>query len=105
MPMWTRDISISRRFTLTLEDRQSKECARNALLGDPCPIEIGNHFRLCNNRRTQQALGYRTPAELFTSISVEAVHGAMVESSKTRAVTAGPKSIRGPLSTSPFLSI
>jgi hypothetical protein len=28
MPMWTKDISISRRCTRIFEDRQDKECAR-----------------------------------------------------------------------------
>ena len=97
--MWTKDISISRSSTRIFEDRQSKEGARDALLGDPCPIDIGNHLRLYDNMRTHQALGYLTPAELFTSIPVEANHGPMVESSKTKAVAAGPQSIRGPLST------
>jgi len=41
---------------------------------------IGNYFRFYNTERPHQALGYRTPAEVFTSIPVEATSRGMVES-------------------------
>ena len=41
---------------------------------------IGNYFRFYNTERPHQALGYRTPAEVFNSIPVEATHGDVVES-------------------------
>ena len=41
---------------------------------------ISNYFRFYNTERPHQALGYRTPAEVFTSIPVEATNGGMVES-------------------------
>ena len=47
---------------------------RNARIG------LGNYFRFYNTERPHQALGYRTPAEVFTSITVESAYGGMVES-------------------------
>jgi hypothetical protein len=41
---------------------------------------IGDYFRFYNAERPHQALGYRTPAEVFTSMPVEVVHGGMLES-------------------------
>jgi putative transposase len=41
---------------------------------------IGDYFRFYNAERPHQALGYRTPAEVFTSILVEVTQGGMVES-------------------------
>ncbi len=51
-----------------------------------------NYFRFYNTERPHQALGYRTPAEVFTSIPVEATaNGGMVESlTLDTLVTAGP---------------
>jgi len=43
-------------------------------------IGLGNYFRFYNTERPHQALGYRTPAEVYTAIQVEAVNGGMVES-------------------------
>ena len=40
---------------------------------------IGDYFRFYNAERPHQALGYRTPAEVFTSILVEVTQGGMVE--------------------------
>ena len=52
---------------------------------------IGNYFRFYNTERPHQALGYRTPAEVFTSIPVEATNGGMVESlTLDTLMTAGP---------------
>ncbi len=44
---------------------------------------IGDYFRFYNAERPHQALGYRTPAEVFTSILVEVTQGGMVESLTT----------------------
>ena len=41
---------------------------------------IGEYFRFYNNLRPHQALGYRTPAEVFASRPVEATNEGMVES-------------------------
>ena len=41
---------------------------------------IGSYFRFYNNLRPHQALGYRTPAEVFASRPMEATNGGMVES-------------------------
>ena len=41
---------------------------------------IGDYFRFYNDERPHQAHGYRTPAEVFTSTTVETTNGGMVES-------------------------
>jgi len=48
--------------------------------GREARIGLGNYFRFYNTERPHQALGYRTPAEVFTSIPVEVTSGGMVES-------------------------
>ena len=59
--------------------------------GRDARIGIGNYFRFYNTERPHQALGYRTPAEVFTSIPVEATNGGMVESlTLDTQRTAGP---------------
>ncbi len=40
---------------------------------------IGEYFRFYNTERPHQALGYRTPAEVYTSL-VESVNGGVIES-------------------------
>jgi len=61
---------------------------------------IGNYFRFYNTERPHQALGYRTPAEVFNAIPVEATSRSMVES-----LTPDPLRIAGPnLSIAPILS-
>jgi putative transposase len=61
---------------------------------------IGKYFRFYNTERPHQALGYRTPAEVFNSIPVEATNGGMVES-----LTSDPLRIAGPnLNLAPILS-
>ena len=61
---------------------------------------IGKYFRFYNTERPHQALGYRTPAEVFNSIPVEATNGGMVES-----LTSDPLRIAGPtLNIAPILS-
>jgi len=48
--------------------------------GREARIGLGNYFRFYNTERPHQALGYRTPAEVFTSTSVGATSTSMVES-------------------------
>ena len=61
---------------------------------------IGNYFRFYNTERPHQALGYRTPAEIFSSIPVDATSRGMVES-----LTPDPLRIAGPdLNTASILS-
>ena len=68
--------------------------------GKEAKVGIGNYFRFYNTERPHQALGYRTPAEVFTSIPVEATNGGMVES-----LTPDPLRIAGPnLNIAPVLS-
>ena len=68
--------------------------------GREARIGLGNYFRFYNTERPHQALGYRTPAEVFTSISMESTEGGMVES-----LTTDPLRIAGPaLSIAPILS-
>ena len=59
--------------------------------GREARVGIGNYLRFYNTERPHQALGYRTPAEVFTSTPVEATNGSMVESLTPDAPrTAGP---------------
>jgi len=61
---------------------------------------IGNYFSFYNTERPHQALGYRTPAEVFTSTPVEATNGSMVKS-----LTSNTLRIAEPnLNTAPILS-
>jgi len=48
--------------------------------GREARIGLGNYFRFYNTERPHQTHGYRTPAEVFTSMTVEATNGGMVES-------------------------
>ena len=41
---------------------------------------IGNYFRFYNTQRPHQALGYRTPAEKYTTIPFEDTEGGVLES-------------------------
>ena len=76
--------------------------------GRDARIGIGDYFRFYNTERPHQALGYRTPAEVFipsvaegfNSIPVEATNGGMVES-----LTSDPLRIAEPtLNIAPILS-
>jgi putative transposase len=68
--------------------------ARDARIG------LGSYFRFYNTERPHQALCYRTPAKVFTSIPVEVTSGGMVES-----LTPDPLRIAGPdLNIAPILS-
>jgi len=59
--------------------------------GRDARIGLGSYFRFYNTERPHQALGYRTPAEVFTSIPVEATNEGMVESlTLDTLMTAGP---------------
>jgi len=61
---------------------------------------IGDYFRFYNTKRPHQALGYRTPAEVFNSTPVEATIAGMIES-----LTPDPLRIAGPnLNIDPILS-
>jgi len=58
---------------------------------------IGDYFRFYNTERPHQALGYRTPAEVFAS-SLAATHGGMVESLTPDTLrTAGPNLNMAPI--------
>ena len=68
--------------------------ARDARVG------LANYFRFYNAKRPHQALGYRTPAEVFASTPIEATNGGMIES-----LTPDPLRIAGPdLNIAPILS-
>ena len=68
--------------------------------GREARIGLGNYFRFYNTERPHQALGYRTPAEVFTSTPVEATSTSMVES-----LTPDPLRIAVPaLNIAPILS-
>jgi len=68
--------------------------ARDARIG------LGSYFRFYNTERPHQALGYRTPAEVFTSTPVEATDRGMIES-----LAPDPLRIAGPtLNIAPILS-
>ena len=61
---------------------------------------LGNYFCFYNTERPHQTHGYRTPAEVFTSILVEATSRGMVES-----LPSDPLRIAGPtLNIAPVLS-
>jgi len=68
--------------------------------GREARISLGNYFRFYNTERPHQSHGYRTPAEVFTSIPVEATSAGMVES-----LTPDPLRVVEPdLNTTPILS-
>jgi hypothetical protein len=68
--------------------------------GRDARIGTGDYFRFYNAERPHQALGYLTPAEVFTSIPVEVAYESMVESLTPDTLrTAGPS-----LNTAPILS-
>ncbi len=68
--------------------------------GRDARVGLGNYFCFYNTERPHQALGYRAPAEVFTSTPVDATNRGMVES-----LTPDPLRIAGPtLNTAPILS-
>ena len=48
--------------------------------GKDARIGIGEYFRFYNMARPHQALGYRTPGEVFTSIPFEDTEKGVIES-------------------------
>jgi len=67
--------------------------------GREARISLGNYFRFYNTERPHQTHGYRTPAEVYTTIQVEATSAGMVES-----LTPDPLRIVEPdLNTAPIL--
>ena len=48
--------------------------------GKEAKIGLGNYFRFYNAERPHQALGYRTPAEVFNTTPVETTSVGMIES-------------------------
>lgn len=50
---------------------------------------IGSYFRFYNAERPHQALGYRTPAEVFLSAPVETTNRGLVESARQDSPIAG----------------
>ena len=68
--------------------------------GRDARICLGNYFRFYNTERPHQALGYRTPVEVYNLIPVEVRNEGMVES-----LTSDPLRIAGPnLNIAPILS-
>ena len=58
--------------------------------GKDARIGIGAYFRFYNMARPHQALGYRTPGEVFTSIPFEDTEKGVIESLPLDAInTAG----------------
>ena len=75
-------------------------CLRAYRDGRDARISLGNYFTFYNTERPHQALGYRTPTEVFTSTPVEATSTGMVES-----LTPDPLRIAGSaLNITPILS-
>jgi putative transposase len=68
--------------------------------GREARIGIGNYFRFYNTERPHQTHGYRTPTEVYSAITVEAINEGMVES-----LPSDPLRIAGPnLNSAPILS-
>jgi len=68
--------------------------------GRDARIGLGNYFRFYNTERPHQTHGYRTPAEVYSAIQVEATSRGMVE-----FLTPDPLRIAGPtLNIAPILS-
>jgi putative transposase len=68
--------------------------------GREARIGLGNYFRFYNTERPHQSHGYRTPAEVYYTTTVEATGTGMVES-----LTLGPLRIAEPdLNIAPILS-
>ena len=45
-----------------------------------CPTRISDYFRFYNTARPHQALGYRTPGDVFTSIPFDEPEKGVIES-------------------------
>ena len=73
--------------------------------GSDARAGIGDYFRFYNTERPHQSLGYRTPAEVFASSQVEAIHGVVVESLTLDTLTTDSLRVAGPnLNIAPILS-
>jgi putative transposase len=73
--------------------------------GREARAEIGKYFHFYNTERPHQALGYKTPAEVFSSNLLETTCGGVVESWKPAIHTSNPVGMAGPyLNLGPFLS-
>jgi len=59
--------------------------------GSDARIGLGDYFRFYNSERPHRSHSYRTPAEVFTSTTVEPANGGMVES-----LTPDPLRVAGP---------
>ncbi len=59
--------------------------------GREARIGLGNYFRFYNTEHPHQTYGYRTPAEVYSVIQVEATSTDMVE-----FLTSDPLRIAGP---------
>jgi putative transposase len=58
--------------------------------GKDARIAIGDYFRFYNTARPHQALGYRTPGDVFTSVTFDEAEKGVIESLTTSTVdTAG----------------
>jgi len=64
--------------------------------GRDARVGIGDYFLFYNAERPHQALGYRTPAEVFIPIPVEAPNKGMVQSLISDIPSIGPMRIAGP---------
>ena len=68
--------------------------------GREARIGLGNYFRFYNTERPHQSHGYRTPAEVYYTTTVEATNGGMV-----KFLPSDPLRIAGPdLNIAPILS-
>ena len=67
--------------------------------GRDARVGIGDYFRFYNTERPHQALGYRTPAEVFT-IAIESVCKGVIESLTSSA----PRTAGSDLNLAPILS-
>ena len=68
--------------------------------GRDAKTDLGHYFHFYNTERPHQALGYKTPAEVFISTPVEVTNEDMVES-----LVPDPLGIAGPtLNIAPILS-
>lgn len=64
--------------------------------GRDARVGIGEYVRFYNTQRPHQALGYQTPAEVFMSNPVDAIHGDLIESLRPDPLTIGFRGIVGP---------
>lgn len=64
--------------------------------GREARVGIGAYFHFYNTQRPHQALGYRTPAEVFTSSPEETTHRDLVESLRPDILTMAPLRTVGP---------